>query len=166
MTSNEHLSRLLEVDVVQQFIKKHSMQHTVLNDMFVLYRLPFVIGITDYLIENYLPMTLSDLSYDLLIEGGPALACSLAMNLQNIEQLRQERYDHHPLLNIFMSEGANKMDNLYSHLDAFDKLLPLIEERGGLVSHKNGTFDLRFDFSDSVQPIYPWLKAQYLKGIK
>ncbi len=169
MIFNRHLDRLTEVGIVQDFMRRHSMQGKVCSkgddSSFILYRLPYVIEFHDAQIENYLDVYLTDLKSQLRIWGSSALGCSLDIGLQNLVELRSWTFDKHPLNNIFLSDGSQKMGYLYSYLDAFDKLLPLIEAKGGLSSMRDGTFDPRFDFRDSVQPMYHGLKEKYLQCI-
>ena len=169
MIFNEHLDRLMEVDVVQNFTKIHRMKGKMCsegkNHTYILYRLPYVVGFWDSVIENYLEIVLVDLDAELLIEGGSALGCSLDMGLQKLEILRQRNFSKHLLNEIFLSERVEKMRYLHSHLEAFEKILPLIECKEGLISMKDGSFDSRFNFSDSVKPIYPGLKERYQKCI-
>jgi hypothetical protein len=89
----------------------------------------------------------------------------LDLGLLRLDHLREQDFKNHPQSNIFTSNIDEKMDNLQTFLQAIDKLLPRIEAKGGLSSMKDGTFDSRFDFSDSVSPIYPGLKERYLKCI-
>jgi hypothetical protein len=136
------------------------------NPTFILYRLPYVVGFWDSVIENYLEIVLVDLDAELLVEGGSALGCSLDLELQKLEVLRLRNFTKHPLNEIFSSEKIEKMRYLHTHLEAIDKLLPFIESKGGLTSMKDGNFHPQFNFSDSVKPIYPGLKERYLKCIE
>lgn len=169
MIFNQHLDRLPEVKIVQDFMQKSEMQGKLCgnggNYSFILFRLPYVVEFHDAAIENYLEITLSDLGSDLLIQGGTALGCSLDVGLQNLSELRSRNFEHHPQNDIFLSDKPEKMRYLHSHLEAIEKLLPLIEAKGGLSSMRDGTFDRRFDFSTSVQSTYPGLKEKYLKCI-
>jgi hypothetical protein len=169
MRFNQHLDRLAEVPIVSEFMHRHGMRGKVCrtgeNYSFILFRLPYVVEFRDDVTENYLEIRLSDISCALSIEGGSALGCSLDLGLQTLVELRSWTFDKHPLNDIFLSDGSLKMGYLYSDLDAFEKLLPLIEAKGGLSSMRDGTFDPRFDFKDSVQPMYPGLKEKYLRCI-
>jgi hypothetical protein len=169
MIFNQKINRLMEVDIVQAFMHRHDMQGNLCikgdNFSFILYRLPYVVEFHDALIENYLEISLSDLSTELLIGGSSAVGCSLKMGLQNLVTLREKNFDTHPQLELFLSEKVFKMDNLYTCLEAIDKLLPLIEAKGGLSSMCDGTFDSRFDFKDHLKPMYFGLKEKYLKCI-
>lgn len=169
MIFNKHLDRLTEVEIVQSFMRCHNMQGKVCSRgddfSFILYRLPYVVEFYDALIENYLDIYLTDIDSGLRISGGSALGCSVDLELQNLAELRTQNYEGHPLNSIFLSEEVKKMRYLHSDLEAIDKLLPLIEAKGGLSSMRNGTFDPRFDFKDSVQPMYQGLKDKYLQCI-
>ncbi|MDT7515371.1 hypothetical protein [Rhodoferax mekongensis] len=137
-----------------KFENKHS---------FIVYRQPYIIEFIDYVIENYLVIFMSDLNSDLMFGESSALMCCVDMGLQNREELRKRNYENHPKSQIFSSYQSSKIKNLYCNLEAIDKLLPLLEGKGGLASMRDGTFDPRFDFKDSVQPMYPELKQKYLK---
>lgn len=169
MIFNKHLDRLMEVDIVRDFVRRHHMTGKMCTDgdnhSYILYRLPYVIGFWDALIENYLEIVLMDMKAGLLLEGSSALGRSLDLGLQSLEVLRTRVFHNHPQGSIFLSDGDNKMDNLDSNLEAIDKLLPMIEAKGGLASMRDGSFESRFDFSSSIRPIYPGLNDRYLKCI-
>ena len=156
MIYNKHLDRLTEVGVVQDFMQRHSMQGKMCSKgedfSLILYRLPYVVEFYDALIENYLDVYLTDLGSGLRMSGGSALGCSIDLGLQNLSVLRAKDLTSSAANAIFLSEHFLKTRNLYSNLEAIDKLLPLIEAKGGLSSIRDGTFDPRFDFKDSVQP--------------
>lgn len=169
MIFNKNIDRLMEVDIVQNFMRNHNMQGKlcIRRDEYslILYRLPYVVEFHDALIENYLEISLSDISAKLLIGGGSALGCSIDLELQNLTDLRNTNHEFSVANNIFLSENFIKTRNLYSNLEAIDKLLPLIEAKGGLASIQNGTFDMRFDFKDYLKPMYFGLKEKYLSCI-
>jgi hypothetical protein len=126
------------------------------------FRHPFFIEIHDALSENYLEITLSELTSGLLITGSSALGCSLDLGLQDINSLRAHTFHNHPLNHLFLSFGPQKMRHLHSFLEALDKLLPHIEE-SGLDSMREGSFDRRYDFSRSVELMHPGLKEKYFQ---
>lgn len=167
MIFNEHLDRLMEVQIVQDFVQHHRMQGKMCIDddnySFVLYRYPYVIVFWDALIENYLEIAFLDIHSNYWITGGAALGCSLDMKLQNLNEIRNRNFEFHPLASIFLSDGAQKIGDLDCNLEAIDKLLPLIEAKGGLTSMRDGTFDNRFNFSDCIQPIPHIFKERYNK---
>lgn len=169
MIFNKHLDRLMEMQFVQDFMHRHNMQGRLINEQgnesFILYRAPYVINFFDNLIENYLEIYFSDLKCDLYIEGNSALGCSLDIGMQNLEALRARDLENNAAKALFLSEGDSKIRNLISNLEAIDKLLPLLEARGGLASMRDGTFDARFDFKDSVKPMWHGLKEKYLRCI-
>lgn len=169
MIYNQHLDRLMEVEIVQDFMRQHHMQGKLCSQgeshSLILYRLPYVVEFYDALIENYLEIYLSNLTNGLRIEGSSALGCSLDIGLQSLEMLRARDLKNNPAKEIFLSEHDSKTRDLYSNLEAIDKLLPLIEAKGGLSSMRDGTFDLRFDFKDSVQPMWHGLREKYLQCI-
>jgi hypothetical protein len=169
MIFNEHIDRLIEVAQVQEFMRRHDMRSKLCkkedNYSLLLYRLPYVIEFHDALIENYLEITFADLDEGLMIGGGSALSCSLDLGLQNLSELQQRKFDNHPQNHLFLSSNALKMDDLNSNLEAIDKLLPMIESKG-LSSMRDGTFDIRFDFTQSVSPMDCGLKEKYLQCLK
>ena len=57
------------------------------------------------------------------------------------------------------------MYGLHVTLEAIDTLFPLIKAKGGLASMRDGTFDSRFDFKDSVKPMWHGMKERYLRCI-
>ena len=167
MIFNEHLDRLMEVQIVKDFVQHHRMQAKMCIDddnySFVLYRYPYVIVFWDALIENYLEMWFFEFGSGLMIRASTLSGVCLDMHLQNIEELCHKNLDHHAQNSIFLSDSSTKMFCLYEHLEAIDKLLPLIEAKGGLTSMRDGTFDNRFNFSDCIQPIPHIFKERYNK---
>jgi hypothetical protein len=168
MIYNENIDRLTEIDIVKDFVANHKMTSVLCKSVdeysLLLFRHPFFIEIHDALSENYLEITLSELTSGLLITGSSALGCSLDLGLQDLSALRTRVFDNHPLNHLFLSFGSQKMRNLHSFLEALDKLLPYIEIEGnGLQSMREGRFDRRFDFSQSVDPMYPGLKEKYFQ---
>ena len=167
MIYNENLYRLIEIKIVKDFIK---LQHFKIalsgNDSgLLLYKPPYIVEFKDALIENYLEIYFSDLKSELYMEGSSALGCSLDMGLQSLELLRARDLSNDCDKEYFLSENILKIRHLYSNLEAIDKLLPLIEAKGGLASIRDGTFDPRFDFKDSVKPMWHGLKERYLSCI-
>jgi hypothetical protein len=169
MIFNHHIDRLTEIKIVQNFMQRHDMKAKLCvkadNFSLIIYRLPYVIEIYDALIENYLEMTCSDLRSDLLLPEGSFLSCSLDLGLQNLDELRILNFELHSQNNLFLSWESLKMRYLHSNIEAIDKLLPLIEAKGGLSSMQDGTFNPRFDFKLSVSPMYYGLKEKYLNCI-
>jgi len=170
MMSSQSISRLAEIDIINEFIRRHDMQSIPCKlenkYSFILYRRPYIIEFIDYVIENYLVIFISDLNDDLMFGESSALICCVDMGLQNLEELKKRRFDNHPQGEIFSSYQSSKIKNLYCNLEAIDKLLPLIETKGGLASMRDGTFDSRFDFKDSVKPMWHGLKERYLRCIE
>jgi hypothetical protein len=169
MIFNEHLDRLMEVDIVKKFTLTNHMQskrcRAGANPTFILYRLPYVVGFWDSVIENFLEIVFVDLDANLLIDYGSPVSIAIDLGLQNLEALKILNFDNHNQLDIFSSEKALKMYCLHTGLEAIDKLLPLIDSKGGLTSLKDGTFHPQFDFSDTVKPIYQGLKERYINCI-
>lgn len=168
-TFNEHIDRLIEVKIVQDFMHSHAMKSKLCKQKnsysLILYRLPYVVEMTDALIENYLDVTFSDADAGLMLRSGAAFGCSVDLGYLDRYAVRKVGFEGHPQNELFLSDGAQKMHDLYFDLEAIDKLLPLIETKGGLSSMRDGTFDLRFDFKDSVTSMYYGLKEKYLKCI-
>lgn len=167
MIYNENLHRLTEIEIVKDFMQLQGFKVAPCDKDFglILYRLPYVIEFKDALIENYLEVYFSDLTSSLYMEGGSALGCSLDLGLQSIEILRARDLDNVQGKDIFLSDGPLKIRHLYSNLEAIDKLLPPMEAKGGLASMRNGTFDLRFDFTLSVKQMWHGMKERYLRCI-
>ncbi len=169
MIFNQKIDRLMEVDIVHSFMNCHNMQGKLCakgdNFSFILYRMPYVVEFHDALIENYLEISLSDISAQLLLTGGRVSEISFMMGLQNFETLKFKNFNGHPKNDIFLSEAARKMFDLHSELEAIDKLLSLIEPKGGINALCDGSFDSRFDFKDYVKPMWHGLKEKYLKCI-
>jgi hypothetical protein len=163
---NTNLARLVEVDVVRKFMSSHRMEVRAcsVDDefSFILYRLPYVVEFHDALGENYLEISLLDINSMHLIQGAVALGCSLEMGLQTLTELRRRNFADHPLNDIFLSERAEKMRYLHSHLEAIDKLPPFFEKIGGLHPNK----DNKFDPSKIIDPMYPNLKSRYTSCLK
>lgn len=167
MIYNENLYRLTEVEIVKDFMRRHSFKVAPSDNDFglILFRLPYVIEFKDALIENYLEVYFSDLVGCLYMEGSPALGRSLDFGLQCLEELRSRDLSGFEDINIFLSDNKKKYSDLDAELEAIDKLLPLIEAKGGLASMRDGTFDPRFDFKDSVKPMWHGMKERYLRCI-
>jgi len=168
MIYNENLHRLIDVAIVKDFMQRQGFKVAPSDNDFglILYKLPFVVEFKDALIENYLEDYFSDLDGGLYMEGGSAVGCSLDIGLQRLELLRARDLTSDCNNGYFLSENLAKIRHLYSDLEAIDKLLPLIEAKGGLASMRDGTFDSRFDFKDSVKPMWHGLKERYLRCIE
>jgi len=167
MIYNENLDRLMQVEIVKDFMRRQSFKVAPSDNDFglILFRLPYVIEFKDALIENYLEVYFSDLESRLYMEGSSALGCSIDIGLQHLEELRLRDLSCYEDKDIFLSENEKKYSDLDARLEAIDKLLPLIEAKGGLVSMRNGTFDPRPDFKDSVKPMWHGMKERYLRCI-
>jgi hypothetical protein len=167
MIYNENLYRLTEVEMVKDFMQQQGFKVAPSDKDFglILYKFPYVIEFKDALIENYLEVYFSDLNSSLYMEGGSALGCSLDLGLQSLELLRARNLIHDRGKKYFLSENILKIRHLYSNLEAIDRLIPLIQTRGGLASMRDGTFDPRFDFKDSVKPMWHGMKERYLRCI-
>lgn len=169
MIFNKHLDRLTEVDIVQDFMKQHNMRGKACcrgdDDSFLLYRNPYVIEFRDNLIENYLEIYVSDLNENLIFKEGSAIEVSVDLGYQNNEELRKRNFNGHPKNEVFLSDGARKMYDLQVGIEAIGKLLPLLEAKGGLAALRDGTFDVSFDFADSVRPMWHGLREGYLACI-
>jgi hypothetical protein len=169
MIFNKNLDRILGIELVQRFTMTHRMRGckcSCKDDCcFLLYRIPYIVAFWDAYIENYLEVVLVDLDAGLLLEGASALGCSLDLKLQSLELLRAREFSKHPLNDIFLSMNAEKMRYLHSHLEAIDKLLPLLEGKGGLISMRNGEFSKEFDFTESVKPAHAGLSERLIACI-
>ncbi len=167
MIYNENLHRLTEVEIVKDFIHRRGFKVAPSDKDYglILYRFPYVIEFKDALIENYLEVYFSDLIGCLYISGSSALGCSLDLGLQNIVTLRARELNNAKEKDIFLSEGILKIRHLYSNLEAIEKLLPLLEAKGGLASMRDGAFDPRPDFKNSVQPMWHGMKERYMRCI-
>jgi hypothetical protein len=167
MIYNENLHLLTEVAIVKEFMRQQGFKvaPSDLDFGLVLYKLPYVVEFKDALIENYLEVYFSDLNGGFYMEGNSALGCSLDLGLQDLKVLRATDFENHPEKDIFLSEGKRKYHNLCSNLQSFEKLLPLIAAKGGLASMCDGTFNSRFDFRDSVKPMWRGMKERYLRCI-
>ena len=163
---NENLRRLTEVEVVKDFMQLRGFKVAPSDlDGLILYRLPYVIQFEDALIENYLEIYFSDIDSGLMFSEGAAWACCVDIGLQDLSKIGIRNYERHTQNKLFLSEGAQKMYGLHITLEAIDKLLPLLEAKGGLASMRDGTFDPRFDFKDSVKPMWHGMKERYLRCI-
>ncbi len=167
MIYNENLYSLTEVAIVEVFMRKQDFKVASSDSEFglILYNFPYIVEFKDALIENYLEVYLSDISSDLMFSEGAAWACCIELGLEDRQELKNRSYESHPQNQLFLSEGAQKMYGLHVTLEAIDKLLPLIKAKGGLVSMRDGTFDSRFDFKDSVKPMWHGMKERYLRCI-
>ncbi len=93
------------------------------------------------------------------------LGRSLDLGLQCLEELRSRDLSGYGDIDIFLSENEKKLSDLDAELEAIDKILPLIEAKGGLASLRDGTFDPRPDFKNSVKPMWHGMKERYLRCI-
>lgn len=166
--SNKEIGRLLEIDVVNFFIAKHGMQSVVCRKSdeysLLLFSYPFFVEFCDYKAENYLETVFSDFSDGLLMTGGAALACSMDLNLPESMPMSRS-VANHSWSEIFLSHRIQKLENLYSFLNAIDAIFPFVRAKG-LSSMKTGAFDRRFDFSKAVSPLYTGLPERYFACIK
>ena len=167
MIYNENLHRLIETTIVKDFMQLQDFKvaHSDNDFGLILFKLPYVVELKDALIENYLEDYFVDLRGKLYMEGSSAVGCSLDIGLQSLELLRSRNLTSDCGKGYFLSENASKIRHLYSDLEAIDRLLPLIEAKGGLASMHDGTFDSRFDFKDSVKPMWHGMKERYLRCI-
>ena len=164
---NQNLHRLTEVEVVKEFMWRQGFKvaPSDLDFGLILYKLPYVIEFKDALIENYLEIYFSDISSACYMNEGDSIWCSISIGMQSREELKRLSFECHGQLDIFLSEGPQKMYGLQTTLKAIDKLLPLIEAKGGLASMHDGTFNSRIDFKDSVKPMWHGMKERYLRCI-
>jgi hypothetical protein len=170
MRYNLQIEKLLEVEVVSKFLKRHNMRFAKCVDRdfcgLVLFRYPYVVVLAESVIENYLESHFFSLSSKILMEGGDLIATCVGMHLQDREELRRLSFESHPQISIFSSCGVQKMYGLHTELEAIDKLLPLIEAKGGLSSLKDGSFDSRYDLSSYVRPLYDGWYEKFMKCIQ
>ena len=166
MIYNENLHRLTEVVDVKDFMRRQGFKvaPSDLDFGLILYKLPYVIEFKDALIENYLEVYFSDMDSAFYMNEGDLIWCSISIGIQTREELKRLSFEGHGQLDIFLSEGQQKMYGLQTTLKAIDKLLPLIEAKGGLAT-MHGTFDPRFDFKDSVKPMWHGMKERYMRCI-
>lgn len=153
MITSKKIAQIANVAFVQEFLKKNEMRAKLCmkNDQYslLLHRHGLIIEIKDVLRENYLEVSLIDITSSLMIWGGSALGICLDLNLLDIEVLQLQKFEDHPELDLFTSHAAIKMDNLHTHLQAFDKLLPIITLQG-LAAIRDGTIQSKRSFFNSV----------------
>jgi hypothetical protein len=168
MIYNKHLDRLQEIPFVREFIQAHRMRISPCGSeecpSIVLYRMPYVIEFYDALIDDSLDIFLIEPTSNLMIPASRASGLCMKMGLQKAEDLDNLNFAGYPHNSIFLSSGEMKMLSLHIDLGALDKLLPLLEDKGGLSSMRDGTFDKNFDFSKSAQPLPPGMsKDRYTR---
>ena len=167
MIDNESVARLTEIREIRSFIEKNCFVAKSCSrwSSLILFRLPFVIEVTDFLIENFLHITLSDLDSELMLVPGMPTACSTRLGLQDQAILSKLNFESHPQNDLFLSYGGRKMYDLQVQIEAIDKLLPIVEKRGGLASLRS-LCDTRMsgDF-DPLDKLWDGLKARYLNCI-
>jgi hypothetical protein len=170
MIFNKRLDRIVEVEIVQNFMKAHQMQGKLCEaestQSFILYRAPYAIVFWDAFIENYLEIVLVDMNSNLLLSEGSLTFCAVELGLQSREHLRALDFSNHMQLDIFLSHGASKMYGLYTGLDAIDKILPLVKSNGGLAATEIGASDSGMNFSALAKPVYQGLKQRLSKCIE
>jgi hypothetical protein len=151
---NQNLDRILEIPFVQDFIQRQRMKTRPITDEddygLLIYRFPYALSFHEALSDSSLDIYLADLKSNQMLYASTANGLCLDMGLQDIVTLRKMDFKNHPQNSIFLSEGSSKMLSLHTDLDAIDKLLPLIEGKGGLMSLKDGTFDKNFELSHDV----------------
>lgn len=165
MIYNENMHRLTEVEIVKDFMQRRGFKVAPSDNDYglIIYRLPYVIEFKDALIENYLEVYFCDVDASALMQEGDIIWCSVTLGKQTREELKAVNFEGHPQNNLFLSDGAQKMYCLSTTVEAIDKLLPLIEAKGGLASMSDGTFDPRPDFKNSVKPMWHGMKERYLR---
>jgi hypothetical protein len=170
MIYNTHLDRLQEVPFFREFMKTHRMRASPCDSeetpSIVLYRTPYVIEFYEALTDDSLDIFLIEPNSNLMIPASRASGLCIKMGLQKTEDLDHLNFSNCPENSIFLSSGEMKMLSLHIDLGALDQLLPLLEDKGGLHSLRDGTFDKNFDFSKAVQPLPAGLsKDRYTKFI-
>lgn len=168
MITNKEIDRLTTVEVVRDFAMRNAMavklcEHKGEHSLLI-FRTPYFVAIRDVLVENYLEITLSDLTSNLLITGSCALACSLELGLQDLEVLRSQTFNSDRSHELFLSFHLQKFDDLHTFLGAIDKLLSCIAT-GGLLALRAGRFNLGLECSQSIGPMYPGLREEYLRCV-
>jgi hypothetical protein len=168
MIYNTHVGRLLEIPFIQAFMKTHRMHAGLCGneDMpsLVLYRMPYIIEFYDILVDYDLDILLLEPDANLMIPASRASGLCLEIGIQKAEDVDGLNFKGQPGNSAFQFNGELKMLSLHTDLGAIDKLLPILEEKGGLSSMLDGTFDSRFDLSETVERFPPGLsKDRYTK---
>lgn len=166
MIANDNLYRLTEVKEVHDLMVRHSLSAVSCSRRpgLLLFRLPYVIELIDYLTENYLHVTFADLSAEVMLRSGRAIDCCIRLGLQHPEILKNLKFESHPQNNLFLSEGAHKMYHLQTEIEAIDKLFPIFEGRG-LTCLGEKLHDRALDCADLLDPIWRGMKEDYLMCI-
>jgi hypothetical protein len=161
---NQNIDRILEIPFFHDFIQRQRMNIKPITDKddygLIAYRFPYALCFHEALRDSSLDIYLADLKSNQMLYASTANGLCLDLGLQDIVTLRKMDFKNHPQNSIFLSEGSSKMLSLHTDLDAVDKLLPLIEKKGGLMSLKDGTFDEKFDFSRDVLALPAWLSEK------
>jgi hypothetical protein len=170
MIYNQHLEKLLEIPLVQAFMQNQKMKGKTFTDNtdsgLLIHRFPYVVCFHETLRDSSLDIYLVDIKANQMLYASTALGICLDMGLQDIAKLRELDFRNDPKNSVFLSAGSSKMLSLHTDLDALGKLLPIIEEKGGLISMKDGRFDKKFDFSRDVLTPPAGLSEELLRHIE
>jgi hypothetical protein len=166
MISNDNIVQIARIPFVSEFLLKNEMKALACTEgedhSLIIYRAPIIIEIFDALIDNCLQIMLSDLDQTLSVSCGSLLHISFALGLQDKKVIRQTSFKNMPENAIFLSSGSEKMHNLYSTLQAVDRLLPLLQANG-LNAMRDRSFRPPFDLSQSIHSMQPGLKGKYMQ---
>lgn len=152
MIYNTYIEMLLKSNVIQETIRKNSMSTKVLINgdeyYFLMYHHPFVIEISDLLIENFLDIFVHDLTNNLTIKDNLliTIADDLGIRSKNDWPSKCNTLDSE----MFISYNEGKQTILEGVLDRFNLLLPIIVNKGGFKSFKDKTFHPLFDYTEST----------------
>lgn len=148
MIFNQSIERLLEIKIVQELIKKYEMSFKTLNHgeefYLLIYRRPYIIEISERLIENILDIFLYDLDSDLNLMDGRLVFIAESLQLPIYEICNLFNFKDHTQNNIFLTFNEEKMFDLHLTLTSIDLLLPVFINKGGFMSLKNGEFSSTF----------------------
>lgn len=166
MISNNHIIQIERIPFVAEFLLKNEMKALTYTEdedhSLIIYRAPIIIEVFDALIENCLQIMLSDLDQALGVSDGSLLHISFALGLQDKNVIRQMSFEGMFENSIFLSSGSEKMHNLYSALQAIDRLLPLLENKG-LQAIRDRSFQPPHDFSNLIFSMQSGLKYRYIR---
>jgi hypothetical protein len=166
MISNNGIAQIARIPFVSEFLLKNEMSAlTCAQDgeySLIIYRHPIIIEILDALIDNCLQITLCDLHHTLYVSDGSLLHISFTLGLQDKKIIRQMSFEGMSETAIFLSSGPEKMHNLYSTLQAIDRLLSLLQSKG-LDAIRERSFQPPFNFSNLVCSMQPGMKDRYIR---
>ena len=164
MIFNANLDKLLETEIVGNFVMKRGMNAKVCTQKkitsLLLCNSRYIIDIRDNVIENYLEFDFVDTFGWLMISGSRAVECSINFGFQGIGEARSGETSS-DLGKYFLSCGPEKAEDLISNFEAIGHLLDFIDGLDGFRGIVASGFPSIL--SESIEALTPWSIERYQK---